>query len=304
MDQWSGDNTFTVIVRRLLLDRNEGGSLSAAFEPGRPAGDYVRVLEQVLDDRIPGPVLRPVRLPTAAQEVADRLITAIAVGEYLPGERLPSERELVQILGISRSTVREAIGRLQAVGIVEIRRGRQGGAHVRESWTSASAEAVRRTLLPRWDEMEQLFDLRCLVEGMVARTAAQRRRAEDIDSMREALAAYESAETQQQEHAADVAFHQAVVQATRNPQIAGLSRDLLTRVSLGFPVEPYDGGRPVYRRALVEHTALCESIAAGDSDRAGEIAQGHFTITNDSLRDVLSRGLKGGSPGTPQDKSL
>jgi DNA-binding FadR family transcriptional regulator len=249
------------------------------------------VLEQVLDDRTRGSGLRPVRLPTAAEEVADRLITAIAVGDYLPGERLPSERELVQILGISRSTVREAVSRLQAVGIVEIRRGRQGGAHVRESWTSASAEAVRRTLLPRWGEMEQLFDLRCLVEGMVARTAAQRRLPEDIDSMREAIAAYGSAETLQQEHAADIAFHRAVVAATRNPQIAGLSRDLLTRVSLGFPVEPYDSERPVYRRALSEHTALCEAIEAGAPERAFDIAQSHFTITNDSLRQVLSRGL-------------
>ena len=241
-------------------------------------------------------MLRPVRLPTAAEEVADRLITAIALGEYLPGEKLPPERELVQLLGISRSTVREAIGRLQAVGIVEIRRGRQGGAHVRESWTNASAEAVRRTLLPRWDEMEQLFDLRCLVEGMVARTAAQRRDTDDVARMREALAAYASAETLQQEHAADIAFHQAVVRSTGNPQIAGLSRDLLTRVSLGFPVEPYDAGRPVYRRALADHTALCEAIEAGEAERAGEIAQGHFTITNDSLRDVLTRGLEGGAP--------
>jgi DNA-binding FadR family transcriptional regulator len=239
----------------------------------------------------PSPVLRPVRLPTAAAEVADRLITAVAIGEYLPGERLPAERELAGILRVSRSTVREAIGRLLAVGIVDIRRGRQGGAYVRESWTGASAEAVRRTLLPRWAELEQLFDLRCLVEGMVARAAAQRRHADDLDRMREALAGFASAQSPHQEHAADIAFHQAVLRATQNPQIAELSRDLLTRVSLGFPIEPYDGEPAVYRRALAEHTALCEAIAAGDVQRAGEIAQGHFTITNEALRKLLSRGL-------------
>jgi DNA-binding FadR family transcriptional regulator len=270
---------------------SEEGSLSNTANPANPAGEYARLLEQVLDDRTHGPVLRPLRLPTASEEVADRLITAIAVGDYLPGERLPSERELVQILGISRSTVREAISRLHAVGIVEIRRGRQGGAHVRATWTSASADAVRRTLLPRWDEMEQLFDLRCLVEGMVARTAALRRRSEDVERMRAALDAYGSAETHGQEHAADIALHQAVLAATQNPQLAGLSRDLLTRVSLGFPVEPYDSERPVYLRALAEHTALFEAIEAGESERAGEVAQGHFTITNDSLRQVLSRGM-------------
>lgn len=254
-----------------------------------PTGEFARVLDHVLDDSAGGPVLRPVRLPTAAAEVADRLVTAIALGEYLPGERLPTERELAQILRVSRSTIREATGRLVAVGIVEIRRGRQGGTYVRESWNAASAQAVRRTLLPRWEEMEQLFDLRCLVEGMVARVAAQRRRDEDLDRMRAALRRLAAAETPTDKHAADIAFHQAVVTATRNPQIAGLSRELLTRVSIGFPVEPFDDDPAVYRRALAEHTALCEAIEDGDGERAGALAQDHFTITNSAVREALSR---------------
>lgn len=234
-------------------------------------------------------MLRPVRVPTAAAEVADRLITAIAIGEYLPGDRLPSERELAQILGVSRSTVREASGRLLASGIIDIRRGRQGGSYVQETWTGASAEAVRRTLLPRWAELEQLFDLRCLVEGMVARVAAQRRLDDDVTRIREALATFAAASTRNEKHAADIAFHAAVVTATRNPQITALSRDLLTRVSLGFPIEPYDDSPAVYRRALTEHTALFEAISAGDGERAGALAQEHFTITNEAVRDVLFR---------------
>lgn len=234
-------------------------------------------------------MLRPVRLPTAAAEVADRLITAIAIGEYLPGDRLPPERELAQILGVSRSTVREASGRLLAAGIIDIRRGRQGGAYVQESWTGASAEAVRRTLLPRWAELEQLFDLRCLVEGMVARVAAQRRLDDDIARIGEALATFAVASTRREKHAGDIAFHAAVVAAAGNPQITALSRDLLTRVSLGFPIEPYDDSPAVYTRALAEHTALFEAISAGDVERAGALAQEHFTISNEAVRDVLSR---------------
>jgi GntR family transcriptional repressor for pyruvate dehydrogenase complex len=232
-----------------------------------------------------------VRLPTAAAEVADRLITAIAIGEYLPGDRLPSERELARILHVGRSTVREAVGRLLAVGIVDIRRGRQGGAFVRETWTSASAEAVRRTLLPRREELEQLFDLRCLVEGMVARVAAQRRGDDDSARIRAALDRFAAARTPQEKHAADIAFHRTIVGATGNPQIVRLSRDLLSQVSLGFPVEPFDCDPAVYERSLAEHTELCEAIVAGDDRRAGEIAQGHFTISNEAVREALARGL-------------
>ncbi len=252
--------------------------------------DLSRMLGQVLGDTAQPSVLSPVKVQSVATEVADRLMTAVAIGDYLPGERLPGERELATILDVSRATVREAIGRLQAVGIVEIKRGRTGGAYVRASWTEATASAVRRTLLPRWPELEQLFDLRCLVEGLVARTAALRRTDEDLAAMRVALDGYAQARTLGQEQVADAAFHGAVLAATGNPKISALSRDMLTRVSLGFPVEPYGEDDPEdYQRALIEHRKIYEAIAAGDAEQAGSLAEEHFTLTSDMMRAMLER---------------
>ncbi|MCI3275373.1 FadR/GntR family transcriptional regulator [Streptomyces cylindrosporus] len=246
------------------------------------------MLDRVLGGT-PSP-LRPVRVTSAVDEVSDRLLTAIAVGDFLPGERLPPERELTGLLRVSRPTVREAVARLQALGVIEIRRGRSGGAFVRDSWTTSSAAAVRRTLLPRWEEFEQLFDLRGLVEGMVAATAARRRRPEDLEAMRAALSAHLSATTPREEQAADSAFHQSICAATRNPQIALLSRDLLTRISLGFPVEPWGRGeRTHFHRAGSDHTSLYEAVAAGEPERAEEIARRHFMISAEMIRDVLAR---------------
>jgi GntR family transcriptional regulator, transcriptional repressor for pyruvate dehydrogenase complex len=59
----------------------------------------------------------------------------------------------------------------------------------------------------------------------------------------------------------------------------------------------YDSEPSVYQRALAEHTALRDAIAAGEAERAGQIAQAHFTITSESLREVLSRGLADGAGG-------
>ncbi len=263
-----------------------------AADTAPPADDLARVLGQALDGNAPTSLLGPVRVPSVATEVADRLMTAIAIGDYLPGERLPGERELATLLDVSRATIREAVGRLQAVGIVEIRRGRTGGAYVRTSWTEATAAAVRRTLVPRWPELEQLFDLRGLVEGMAARAAAQRRGDRDLEAMRAALDAYAGASSLREEQAADAAFHAAVVTAAGNPQINALSRDLLMRVSLGFPTEPYGEDDPeTYRQALNEHRALYEAISARDAERAGSIAERHFTMTADVIRAMLERGL-------------
>lgn len=236
----------------------------------------------------PVSVLGPVRVSTAADEVADRLVTAIALGEFVPGERLPVEREMCRLLGVSRSTVREAVGRLRAAGILETRRGRSGGAYVLTSWTDTSAAAVRRTLAPQRGELEQLFDLRGLVESMIARAAAQRRTDADIATLHAALTRFATAETPEEEHAADGAVHLAVVQANHNPQVSLLSRDLLARVSLGFTIEPYS--RQVYKRALAEHTALVESVVEGDVERAGQVAGAHFSMSADTLRRILDRG--------------
>lgn len=234
--------------------------------------------------------LSPMRLQTAVDEVVDRLLTALALGEYVPGERLPSEREMARLLTVSRNTVHEAMGRLREAGVVEVRLGRTGGSFVRESWNQISAGAVGRTLVPRRLELEQLCDLRCRYEEVVARTAAERRTARQAIQLRGLLGAFADARTPEEEHAADIAVHEAVLQATRNRQMMQLSHDLLARVTLGVPIEPYN--RRVFRRALSEHTALIEAVADGRVEDAGLIARQHFTMSTRTLRAVMSRGTR------------
>jgi len=266
----------------------------------QPDDDLARILRQNLDDDdLSTDLLRPVKVPSVVSGVADRLMTAIAIGDYLPGERLPGERELSVILAVSRATLREAIARLQAAGIVEIRRGRTGGAYVRESWTEATPSAVRRTLEPRWAELEQLFDLYGLVEGMVAATAAQRRTEADLAVIERGLDACAAATTLRDEQRADRAFHAAVLAATHNPKIRALSQAVLTKVSLGFPVEPYGGDdRGIYALALAEHQRLREAIAGGDAELARAVATGHFMLTSKMMRSMLERSLIDAPAGT------
>jgi DNA-binding FadR family transcriptional regulator len=261
-----------------------------------PADEIGRFVEQALSDATPDSLFRPLQKPSAVDEVSDRLLAAIAIGEFVPGERLPVERALAQMLGVGRSTVHEAMSRLGAAGIVEIKRGRAGGAFVRSDWSANSAGAVRRTLGSRWSEIEQLFDLRGLVEGMVARTAAERRTRSDIAAMKKGLSAFASARTPKEEHAADTAIHRAVTAATGNPQVIALSRDLLATITFGIPIEPYS--RDVFERALEEHDALVGAVVAGDVEEAGKVAQSHFMMTARTLRGVLERGLS--SPDEPK----
>lgn len=235
-----------------------------------------------------GRALGPLRLASAVDEVVDRLLSALALGEFVPGERLPAEREMARLLGVSRNTVHEAFGRLRTAGVVEVRRGRTGGAVVLESWNQESAAAVSRTLAPRSSELEELCDLRCRYEEVVARTAAERRTPDQARELQQLVATFTTADSAQAEHAADMAIHEAVLRATRNPQMTSLSHDLLAKVSLGLPIEPYQ--RRFFRQAVREHTALVEAVVQGRVEDAGALAREHFTMSTRTLRAVIRRG--------------
>jgi DNA-binding FadR family transcriptional regulator len=231
--------------------------------------------------------LEPLELRRAEEQLADRFVTAIALGEFVPGQRLPSERALSAQLEVSRKTVRGALHALAAAGYVEILRGRHGGAVVKQDWLPGSASIVRRTLGDNWQAFEELFDLRHLIEPLIARTAAARRDAEDVERIQAACTAYDEAPDREASRAADAALHAAIASATKNSHLARLSNEIRAQVSLGFSAEPYSAS--IRERAILDHRKLVEAVAAGDADAAESIADRHFLLTEDALRELAAR---------------
>jgi GntR family transcriptional regulator, transcriptional repressor for pyruvate dehydrogenase complex len=235
-----------------------------------------------------GQLLTPLTLRTAGERIAERFVTAIALGEFVPGQQLPSERELAAQLGVSRTTVREALQRLHAAGYVTTRRGRGGGTFVQtDAGTAESEEMIRRALLPAWEELTEVLDFRQLVEQQIARTAAERRDDNDIKVIREAVVAYERAQNREESRLADGAVHLAITQAAHNTRLTELSARIRREVSLGFDAEPYSPA--VRRRALHQHPELAEAVIAGDAALAARSAAQHFSLTEDMLRELHAR---------------
>lgn len=246
------------------------------------------------DPTTDGGLLGPLHTPAAGEVLADRIMTAIALGEFTPGQRLPAERELAARLGVSRTTVRDALARVVTSGLLEVRRGRSGGAFVRRPWTvehTESARAVKATLGPMWDELESTFDLRHLVEALVARTAAERRDAADVSEIRAALREYEDAGELPAAQAADLRLHHAIAKAAKNPRLLAVREQLLSEVSFGFAVEPFTD--EVYARALPQHRELAAAVIEQNADAAWEVGRQHFAITDDELRAALVRAVHG-----------
>ena len=244
------------------------------------------VREEVVSERF-GALLAPVPMRTAGERIAERIVTAIALGEFVPGQRLPTERELAAMLEVSRTSVREALQRLQASGYVTTKRGRGGGTFVKTDRGPDSDEMIRRTLEPAWAELTGILDFRSLVEQLIARTAAQRRDDTDIAAIRRAVDDYAQAADREESRLADHALHQAIARATHNERLVDLSARIRREVSLGFDAEPYTA--EVRHRALHQHPELAEAVIAGDQGLAADCAAAHFSLTEDMLTELYAR---------------
>jgi len=234
-----------------------------------------------------GTLLSPIPMRTAGERIAERFVTAIALGGFVPDQRLPPERELAAMLEVSRTTVREALQRLQASGYVTTKRGRGGGTFVRTGRGPDSDEMIRRTLVPAWEELSEILDFRRLVEQLIARTAAERRDEHDIAAIRGAVQGYAAAADRDASRLADHALHQAIARATHNVRLVELSAQIRREVGLGFDAEPYSPD--VRHRALRQHPGLAEAVIAGDPGLASSLAATHFSLTEDMLRELHAR---------------
>lgn len=234
------------------------------------------------------PPLRPGGTGTKTTSLADRLVTAIAVGTYSPGERLPPERELAEKLGVSRVTVRQALQQVAELGLIESRRGRGGGSFIAAvSWEEVAPEVARRTLEEELPRLLELFDYRCLVEGMIARAAAERRTADDVSSIRAALEEFRHAETMVEARTCDRKLHGLIGRAARNAHLLSLSAHLTATATLGFGAEPYEAD--FLDEALAQHEELVGHVVRGEAEAAGRTAQAHFSLTLETMRASLRR---------------
>ncbi len=207
--------------------------------------------------------LRIQRQPLVDQ-VIEQLQQRIAQGEFEVGAKLPSEPELTDLLGVSRSTLREAVRVLVHIGLLEVRQG--DGTYVRAR--SAISEPLERRL--QRAAILEVYEVRRILELEIARLAAQRRDKNDLDQMRKSLQQRKSALDIGDEEAflnADLAFHQAVAIASKNSVLIELYqtfstvvRDALAKLVTDAEIHRAD--------QTMLHEQLLDAITIGDAEAA------------------------------------
>ncbi len=193
--------------------------------------------------------------------VSEAVLDLVRSGELKPGMRLPSEPQLAEMTGISRTSVREAVRGLQTIGILEIRRGQ--GTFVRDINSSSVVDAQMLMLLDNYQVLLDLVEVRRGIEPLIAQLAAERATDEDIATLREALDQMVESEKNDNWRPAHLAYHSALANATQNVilmKIWGL-------IALFLKDSPLVTGSHSVIDAEV-HRNLVEGVANHDPDAA------------------------------------
>lgn len=231
----------------------------------------------VLADAAPA-VAVPQSQRASAAGIASRLQRLILDGEYAFGERLPAERELATRFGASRSTVREALRRLEAMQLVSRHVG--SGTYVRHRDQADVAEITSPL---------ELIEVRITIEPQMARLAVVHASERDLEQLGLALRRVEASHGDSERFSrADEDFHLALAEATRNPLLVWVYR----YVNAVRAHRQWDARKdkiltaPRIEQYNRQHRELYEAIRSRDADAAGTILREHLELARRDLIGV------------------
>ena len=224
-----------------------------------------------------------------SEEILNRLKELIKSGQFGYGDKLPVEKRLAEIFGVSRTTVREALAVLEAEGWVSTKRG--GGTYVKRVRSQDPIEPLTAILGSDDTAILELMELRRILEGEVAMLAALRASEADVGVIRQALRDMAQAINQDQDTApSDFAFHYGIAQASKNNTIASMIGSLhelyyqVVRTNRWHSSKPKD-----YERILAEHEAVIKAIEKRQGVAAKKQMSAHMEGTYRRLEEVLLR---------------
>ncbi len=231
--------------------------------------------------------LQPISRSPLYEQVAERLREFIAAQELQPGDRLMSERELAERLGVSRTSVRQALTALRVMGLVEIRHG--DGVYL----LRASGDVIPRLASEIVDsevDHPMIWEVREAIEVQAARLAARRRSDDDLRAMREALNLMETAVAGGDDGIPeDRRFHHAIVEAAGNPLLRKLTEQFADAIDRTSEASLTLAGRPPI--SLERHRAILAAIEARDEAAAAEEMRQHIETSGQQV--VARRGDRG-----------
>lgn len=210
-------------------------------------------------------VMEEIEIQGVSDAISERILKLISTGALKPGDALPPQRQLASQLGVSLSSLREALHALAAIGVIEVKRGR--GTFVCDHPTDSLVKQLDWALLLQEEETRELFEARRVIDVSVAGYAAERATEEQIAQMialfEEMMKSWETRDLHRLEEQ-DVRFHLAVAEAAGNSLLLHLAQSLYAVVDRFIRVVPHT------KPGMENHRRVLEAIVERDPAKAQE----------------------------------
>lgn len=227
------------------------------------------------------------------QDLVDQIQDAIVEGRLKPGDKLPAQRELVDMFQTSRASIREALRVLEQKGLIEVKLGVSGGAIIKTAGTEPLTDGLMLLLQQQQVSLDHLTEFRESIEGDVAALASLRAKSTDIEHLENLLARAgailgESDRTPYDFIRMDIRLHIALAEIAGNPVFVAVTR-MVHETILGL----YD--RFTFRRqAVLEENyrdlqSIVTAVKAGRSEKARELALDHVRRFNQHMKNEPQR---------------
>ncbi|BDZ48165.1 transcriptional regulator [Frondihabitans sucicola] len=215
-------------------------------------------------------------IPLGRDQLLERLMQSLVGGDFNPGDKLPSERQLAETYNVSRPVIREVMQRLKERGILHIAPG--SGAFLRESTPLDWARPLDALGSHRAATTRQLVEARVMLEVRAASLAAERATPEDLENLQRALAAFAGTTDLFERARCDIAFHSLIARSSHNPVIEmmfGAIAPLVFEVMLRSLSDS-----KVTERGEPFHALILGAIRAGDPGAASAAMDEHITLAS------------------------
>ena len=243
---------------------------------------------------IPSPTFKRVHNTTLPEAIAQQIVALISDGHLKPGDRLPTEPELMKQFGVGRSSLREALKSLAITGIIESRQG--AGTYVSTTYTDFLTNRLNWAVMLSERELGDITEVRYALEGQTAALAAERATIAQIEDLNQILSKLDkNLKTPDMAAEYDLAFHLKIAEASNNPLLLNLISNVrdLFRSYIIFSYS--DPDRPDESKG--QHQRVLEAIRARQSEAARQAMFDHLDYSAEWILTLArERQLQNPSP--------
>lgn len=246
-------------------------------------------------------MFKPIRPKRVTHEIVGQIQELMGSGTLKPGSRLPPEREMAQQLGVSRPTLREAMGVLEHLGLVRSVQG--DGTYVMNAAERSLRDPLQELILASEKRLVELAEFRSEVESWAVSLAAERIEPQELELLQEILEEMRlGLEQGKPIHHLDADFHLALARATHNGiyyHVANTIFYLFAEVTRISHERIFQSPRDQLR-LLDEHKAIYEAVAEGDGDKARKLMRKHLGRTEEWFKKNYGAG-RGRNPNETRE---